>query len=292
MHNIAYTLKKRGTMLKYYRLIILVFTITLALALLGSCTQTETAKIKVMTGTSLVTAIVEEVGGNHVEAINLVPPNQHPGNFDMKPDDIQKLSTAKLFLLQGLPGETYADKLIASANNPNLTVIKANVPGNWMIPSIQASAVDKVLNALIEVDPDNTADYQAAAVKYQQAVTNKGIELEGKLVKANVGGIKVIASSRQADFLQWAGFQVVGTFDSAAGLTPQAVKDLVDKGKANGVKLVVNNLQDSEDAGKGIAASLGAKNLNLSNFPGGFSNTATWAQAVDYNVNLLLNAIK
>ena len=104
--------------------------------------------------------------------------------------------------------------------------------------------------------------------------------------------IKVIASSRQADFLQWAGFNVVATFDDASSLTPQVVKDLVDKGKSNGVTLVINNLQDSEDAGKGIAASIGAKNLNLSNFPGGFSDTNTWAQAIDYNVNLLLNAIK
>jgi zinc transport system substrate-binding protein len=245
-----------------------------------------------MTGTSLVTDIVEQVGGTHVEVFNLVPPNQHPGNFDVKPGDIKTLSAAKLFLLQGLPGETYVDKLVAAANNPNLTVIKANVPGNWMIPSIQSSAVDWVLSSLIQVDPDNTVDYQSAAAQYQQAIADKGIEIEGKLVAADVSSINVIASSRQADFLQWAGFNVVATFDSAASLTPQVVKDLVDKGKANGVTLVINNLQDGEDAGKGIAASLGAKNLNLSNFPGGFSGTDTWEKAIDYNVNLLLNAIK
>ena len=66
----------------------------------------------------------------------------------------------------------------------------------------------------------------------------------------------------------------------------------MDIGIAKNVKLVINNLQDSEDAGKGIASSIGAKNINLSNFPGGFSNTGTWAKAIDYNVNLLLNGIK
>ena len=152
--------------------------------------------------------------------------------------------------------------------------------------------MDSVLTILTEVDPDNVADYQAAAVGYKQAITDKDNELKAKLVKANVAGINVIASTRQADFLTWAGFTVVGTFDSAASLTPQVVKDLVDVGKAKGVKLVINNLQDSEDAGKGIAASIGAKNLNLSSFPGGFPNTETWAQAIDYNVNLLLNSIK
>ena len=279
-------------MSRKHQFITSVFIIILSLGLLVSCTKSNTAKLKVMTGTSLVTAIVEQVGGSHVEVFNLVPPSQHPGNFDVKPADIQNLSTAKLFLLQGLPGETYIDQLVASANNSNLKVVKAGVPGNWMIPTIQSSAVDKVLIALMDVDPNNASDYQAAAVKYKQAITDKDTEIRAKLVKANVASFNVIASNRQVDFLTWAGFNVVGTFDSATSLTPQVVKDLVDKGKANGVTLVVNNLQDGEDTGKGIAASIGAKNINLSNFPGGFSNTDTWEKAIDYNVNLLLNAIK
>jgi zinc transport system substrate-binding protein len=235
---------------------------------------------------------VEEVGGNYVDAINLVPPSEHPGNFDVKPSDITALSTAKLLLTQGLPGETYIDKLVTAANNPNLVVIKTNILANWMIPTVQSTATDAVLGALIQVDPDHAQTYQAAAVKYQQAIADKSEEVQGELVKANVGGVNVIASSRQADFLTWAGFNVVGTFDSAAALTPQAVQNLVDIGKAKNVKMVVNNLQDSENAGQGIAASIGAKNINLSNFPGGFSNTSSWAEAIDYNVNLLLNAIK
>ena len=277
---------------KKHQFIITFFILLLSLSLLVSCTQSENNKLKVMTGTSLVTAIVEQVGGDHVEVFDLVPPSQHPGNFDVKPADIQNLASAKLLLTQGLPGETYIDKLIASANNPNLKFVKAGVPGNWMIPTIQSSAVDMVLIALMDVDPDNAQDYQAAAVKYKQAITDKDTEIRAKLVKANVASINVIASTRQADFLTWAGFNVVGTFDSAASLTTQAMEDLVDIGKAKGVTLVINNLQDSEDAGKGIAASIGAKSINLSNFPGGFSNTDTWEKAIDYNVNLLLNAIK
>jgi len=245
-----------------------------------------------MTGTSLVTDIVQQVGGDHVEVFNLVPPSEHPGNFDVKPGDIKTLSTANLFLLQGLPGETYVDNFVSAANNPTLKVIKSNVDGNWMIPSIQSSAVDWVLSALIDVDPANAADYQTAATNYKQAILNEEQDIESKLVAANVTKINVIASSRQTDFLQWAGFNVVGTFDDASSLIPRAVQNLVDIGKLDHVTLVVNNLQDSEDAGKGIAAAIGAKNLNLSNFPGGLKNTNTWEKAIDYNVNLLLSAIK
>jgi hypothetical protein len=95
---------------------------------------------------------------------------------------------------------------------------------------------------------------------------------------------------RQADFLQWAGFIVAGTFVDPQSLTPQTVQALVDKGRAVGVSHVINNLQDGKDAGKAVAAELSAKNINLSNFPGGFDNTETWEKAIDYNVDLLLKA--
>ena len=272
--------------------LLLTALLSLTLLLLGGCNGNDEPKLKVMTSTSLMTYIVQQIGGNNVEALNLVPPNQHPGNFDVKPEDIQKLATARLFLLHGWPGETYVDKLVASANNPNLTVVKATVDGNWMIPSVQATAVDKVLSTLCEIDPDNTTAYQKAAEKYKQRIQAKETDIKARLTKADVSKINVIASFRQADFLTWAGFNVVATFGGTQTLTPQVIKDLVDKGKAANVTLIVNNIQDGQDAGKAIAEELSAKNLNLSNFPGGFSNTETWEKAIDYNVSMLIDTIK
>jgi nitrogenase molybdenum-iron protein alpha/beta subunit len=65
----------------------------------------------------------------------------------------------------------------------------------------------------------------------------------------------------------------------------------VDKGKAEKAAIVVNNLQDSQDAGKGIAEELKIPNINLSNFPGGLDNTETWEKAITKNVDILLDAI-
>lgn len=271
--------------------LLLTALLSLTLLLLGGCNGKDEPKLKVVTSTSLMTYIVQQVGGNNVEALNLVPPNQHPGNFDVKPSDIEKLASASLFLLHGWPGEGYADKLIASANNPNIIVSKANVDGNWMIPSVQLTATDKVASVLSEVDSENAAVYQKAAEKYKQRIQAKETDIKARLTKADVSKINVIASSRQADFLQWAGFNVVATFSSPQSLTPQVVQDLIDKGKASNVILIVNNLQDGQDAGKAIAEELGAENLNLSNFPGGLENTETWEKAIDRNVTILLDDI-
>ncbi len=260
--------------------------------LLTACGRTETVKLSVITSTTLVEYITRQVGGNYTEVTNLVPPNQHPGNYDVKPSDIQALASAKLFILQGVPGEVYADKLITSANNPDLIISRANVEGNWMIPSVQITATDKIESALSGVDSKNASAYQKSSGDYKQRISAKETDVKNKLASANVVKINVIASVRQADFLTWAGFNVVATFVSPQSLTPQLVKELVDKGKAGNVTLIVNNLQDGENAGKAIAEELAAKTLNLSNFPGGFSNTETWEKAIDYNVKLLLDAIQ
>jgi len=271
--------------------LLLTLLLSLALLLLAGCTGKEETKLKVVTSTSLMEYIVQQVGGNHVDVLNMVPPNQHPGNFDAKPSDLEKLANADLFLLHGWPGEGYADKLIASANNPDLVVSKANVDGNWMIPTVQMAATDKVASILSDVDPDNASNYQAAAEKYEQKIQEKDNDIVAKLTKANVSQINVIASSRQADFLQWAGFTVIATFGGSQSLTPQIVKDLVDQGMASNVFLIVNNIQDGQDAGKAVADELGAENVNISNFPGGMDNAATWEKAIDRNVMILLDAV-
>ncbi|HXX59347.1 MAG TPA: metal ABC transporter substrate-binding protein [Dehalococcoidales bacterium] len=255
-----------------------------------SCRYATTSKMKVVASTSLISYIVEQVGGKYVDVIDLVPPNQHPGNFDAAPAEIQTLATAKLFITHGWPGEDF-DQLISSANNPNLTVVKANVDGNWMIPEVQSAAADRVADILGEADRTNAEAYIKAANDYKTRINTVESEVKEKLQNAHASKVNVIASVRQADFLQWAGFNVVGTFQDAQSLTPKVVQDLIDRGKANNVLLVVNNIQDGQDAGKAIAAELGVANINLSNFPGGLQNTETWEKAIQKNVQLLTEAL-
>jgi len=271
--------------------LLILASLLVALTTFGACEKAGNPNLKVITSTSLIEYIVQQVGGSHIEVINMVPPNQHPGNFDVKPGDIEKLANASLFLLHGYPGEAYADRLIESANNPDLTVIKLGVDGNWMIPSIQAAATDKIASVLSQVDPSNASSYMNSAENYKKKIQAKETAIKNMLLQADITNINVIASTRQADFLEWAGFNVIATFGGTQSLTPQVVKDLVDQGREANVVLIVNNIQDGQDAGKAIAEELDAENLNLSNFPGGLNDTNTWEKAIDRNVVILLDAV-
>ncbi|MBA7703806.1 hypothetical protein ES703_112600 [subsurface metagenome] len=277
-------------------LVVVILVLSLVVAsLLSGCAQTATAKLKVVTSISLIAQIVERVGGDLVDVGNIIPPAQCPGHFDVKPGDIQKLADADLFLLGGWQGEMFSQELIASANNPDLTVISLDIPSNpqsnWMTPSVQQEVTDGVAAALSQVDAENSGAYQASAAEYKNTIEAKGVEVQGRLAGENLANINVICSGLQAAFLNWVGLNVVTFYGRPDSLTPQVVKELVDKGIEAKVTLIIDNLQSGKDAGAGLAEELGCARIILSNFPGGFDNTETWEKAIDRNIELILEAI-
>jgi len=277
--------------------ITVLLVLSLAAGLLfGGCSEEETSKLKVVTSTSLISQIVERVGGDKVDVVNIIPPAQCPGHFDVKPGDIQKLSDADLFLLHGWQGEKFSEELIASANNPGLTVVQINVKvgenDNWMTPAVQTLAVDRITDALCQIDEANSSVYQEAADKYEKIITSVESEMKDKLAQLNPASISVMCAEMQAGFVNWAGFNVVAAYGRPDSLTPQVVKDLVDKGRAGNVSLIIDNMQSGQDAGAGIAEELDCARVILSNFPGGYDNTETWEKTIEYNVDLLSNTLK
>ena len=273
----------------------LVIIISLVAFFITACNVDEGTGIKVVTSTSLISQIVERIGGDKVDVVNIIPPAQCPSHFDVKPGDIQQLSDADLFLLHGWQGEKFSEDLIATAKNNDLAVVKINVKvgenDNWMTPAVQVAAVDKITEALCQVDKPNEDDYQSSAADYKAIITAKETEVKNKLAEINPSETTVLCAEQQAGFLGWAGFQIAGVFGRPDSLTVHVVKDLVDTGRSQNVVMVIDNMQSGADAGAGVAEDLGCMRIILSNFPGGYDDTDTWEKTIDYNVELLVKAL-
>ena len=281
-------MKKDGLIASF---LIGVILLTLVVLPLG-CTSGATSNLKVVTTTSLIASIVEKVGGEKVDVANIIPPAQCPGHFDVKPSDIQMLADAKLFLMHGWQGEMFSTDLIKSAKNPELKVVILNIPGNWMTPTVQAQAVGNITSALAEIDPQNASYYQNNAKSQQASITAKGNELKAKLEAGNLSQVNVICDDQITDLVQWAGFNVVASYPRPEDISAKKMQELIDQGKQAGVALVIGNLQSgTSDAGVTMASGIGAVQVTLSNFPGGFDNTETWEKAIEKDVDLLLAAL-
>jgi zinc transport system substrate-binding protein len=260
---------------------------------LSSCTEQSADIADIMAGTSLIANIIQDVADDKVETRTLIPPGSCPGHYDVKPSDIEALANSKaLFIHNYQENFENITELIEAAENPDLIVKVIDITGNWMTPPVQAEAVDKISQALGEIDPENAAYYEGKADERAQAILDYGEDAKNTLQEAGVDGVKVICADMQAGFVGWAGFNITAIYGRPEELSPADVEQLITDAKEAAVALVIDNLQSGATATSDtMAQDIGAIQVTISNFPGGFENTETWEKTIDKNVDLLLEAL-
>ena len=265
-----------------------------ALLWLFSCAHAANAPMSIVAGSSLIANVIQDVAGDNVKPHTLIPPGVCPGHYDIKPSDIEALANSKALFIHGYQQDfKNMTEVIQAAKNQNLVIKVIDVQGNWMVPQVQAEAVIKIAQALSELDPENSSYYQENAEKRKQAILAYGEEIEKRLREARLSEIKVICADKQAGFVKWVGFEIVATYGRPEELSVADVEKLIAKAREASVSLVIDNLQSGATAtSEAMARDIGAIQVTISNFPGGFENTETWEKAVKRNIELLLAAVE
>jgi len=268
----------------------------LATLLLGICLTLPScshSSADIVAGSSLIADITQDIAGDKLQVSNLIPPGMCPGHYDVKPGDIETLAKSKALIIHNWQQDkANITGLIRAADNPNLIIKVIDVKDDPMVPETETETIDKIVQALCDIDPENSAYYQEKAEKRTQSVLAKGEELENRLREAKVDQVKVICSDMQAGFVSWAGFDIVATYGRPEELSPIDKVRLVTQAKQAGVALVIDNLQSGGTAASDtMAQDIDAIQVTISNFPDGFEETETWEKAVNKNVDFLLAAL-
>lgn len=277
-------------MRRKFLLIVLAAPLLVALLASLSCSRPSA---DIMAGSSLIAGIAQDVANGKLQVGNLIPPGMCPGHYDVKPSDVEALANSKALIIHNWQQDkANITGLIEAASNPDLIIKVIDIKGNWMAPPIQAEAVDKIAQALSEIGQENSAYYQEKAAGRTQAILAKGEEVKNRLQEAKVKEVKVVCSDMQAGFVNWAGFDVVATYGRPEELNPGDINQLITQAQQAGVALVIDNLQSGGTATSGaVVQDIGAIQVTISNFPGGFEGTETWEKAIDKNVDLILEAL-
>ena len=142
-----------------------------------------TGKYRVVTTIGMITDIVENVGGDHVEVIGLMGPGVDPHLYKASAGDVQKLSSARLIFYNGLHLESKMADILAKMSGNTETVAVTDAvdrsqlltppefegqydPHLWFDVTLWMKAVGKVRDALSEFDPDNALAYWSNAQRY------------------------------------------------------------------------------------------------------------------------------
>lgn len=253
---------------------------------------TEQKKIKVVATTSLIGSIVDRIGRENVEVITVIPAGMCPGHFDITPGDAKTLKGAELFLKHGFEGEKSIKNIENLLGNPAPTSITLNVEGNWMVPNNHILAVDKITGILCESEPKKIEAFKSEADRYKKEIKELETGIRAEAEKLNVDKIKVICSDMQTQFVEWIGFEVVATFGRPDSISPRQLQEIVDKGRTENVKIVIDNLQSGGDAGLPIASEIKATHIILTNFPIEYGGEFSYLKSLEENADKLLKGLR
>ena len=220
-----------------------------------------------------------QVGGEHVQIIALVPPGASPHAYELTPSQVEQVSRARLLVLNGVGLEYWAEKLIQSANNPNLLVVDTSkgleiLEGNnhdpggnphiWLDPRNAVVQVENVRDALAQADPVHADVYRANADRYVDRLLSLDREIAGEVAAW---------SSRQfiafhpawVYFAHRYGLVQAAAIEESPGRepSPAEVAQIIETARRIGARAIFAEPQFSPKAAQTIAEESGAQVLFL-----------------------------
>ncbi len=208
----------------------LIIILLLLLAACGGAT-TESAsdgKITAVSTIGMVTDIVENIGGDHVNAIGLMGPGTDPHLYVASAGDVTKLSDADVIFYNGLFLESQMEEVLEQLSE-NKTVVPITKgldtaqllaspdyddefdPHVWFYVPFWQEAAIQVRDTLIEIDPDNQADYEANADAYLEELDALHAYVEEQTARVpDAQRVLVTAHDAFSYFGHFYGFDVLG----------------------------------------------------------------------------------
>ena len=233
-------------------------------------------KLKVVASFYPMYDFAKNVGGDRIEVTSLIPTGVEPHDFEPTPSDIKTLSSARVFVLNGVIEDSWAPKLLEGIDNPNLTVVDANkgvnlvasqdadTPGNdphiWLDPVDAKIQVANIRDALEKVDPAGKDYYDANAIAYMAKLDKLDAEFRATMATCRNKNM-IITHATLAYFCKEYGCNQVPVegVNAEGEPTPAVVAAIVDQARAKNITVVFVEKLYSPQVAQTIANEIGGK---------------------------------
>ena len=150
----------------------------------------QTSTIQIVTSFTILEDLTRELGGQHVNIINLVPRNSDAHMYQPKPSDSVAIAKADLVIFNGLGFEGWIDRLVREADKENRQLVASdgvNVkmlddetdPHAWQSFHNIRLYIQNISQMLIQLRPQHVEALTKRQQKYLDSVSN----LEQRLKK-------------------------------------------------------------------------------------------------------------
>lgn len=210
--------------------------------------------LKIAVGIPPIRRFVEEVGGDKVETIVMIPPGYSPANYAPGPKKMTKLSDSDIYFSTGMPAEKTGILPKLKSFNKDLETVRLDQlvfqkysvlrfsdggkdPHIWLSPKRVKYMIDLIGEKFQKIDPENSSYYQKRAEDYLERLSDMDRYIEDRLQKL-----------KRKQFLIY--HPVLGYFADEYGLemkvieengkeaAPKRLMEIIDFAKNNNIKAV------------------------------------------------------
>lgn len=252
---------------------------------ISACTRSssenaaEASRLKVSVTFDAMAEFAQAVGKDKIDISTIIPAGIEPHDFEPKAADIARLTSAEVFIYNGLGMETWVETAVNAADNDTLIVINASEhaealknnddedsghdgydPHIWLSIKGAEAQVLMIARGLSEADSENKAFYQENADEYIRELENLYNEY---IVKFNALHNKRFVTGHAAFHYFCLDFgleqnSVADVFAEGEPSTKQ-LAELVDYCRENGVKTIFAEETANPDIAATLANEVGAQ---------------------------------
>ena len=280
-------------------------------------------KLKIVTATTDLEELTEEVGGDRVQVESIAKGYQDPHFVEAKPSFLLKLRQADLLIVVGLQLEIgWLPPLITQSGNPKIQVNAGGYldasgfaeilekptgevnraqgdvhpfgnPHYWLDPDNGRRVAQGIANKLAEMQPADASYFQQRYETFSQRLAKADKRWEAEM--APYHGRKVITYHRSwPNFIKHFGLVSAGEVEPRPGIppTPSHTLELINMMKRENVKIILVEPYFDLKTPNSIARETGAQVVVMPPSVGGEKEITDYFKLFDYDLNLLTRAFQ
>ncbi len=265
--------------------IVLLLAVAVLFAACNSKTNTKKAENNVITVSILPQrTFVEKIAGNDFQVNVLIPPGSSPAAYTLLPSQLKDVSRSAIWFRIGYIGfeHSWKDKITQANSNMKVVDLSEGVdlissevvqhgdhihvdgvdPHIWLSPLIVKKLAKRILDELIALRPEKSAEYSANYVRFAKECDELNNELKNKLNDYK-GRKFIVYHPSLSYFAREYGLEQYSLESGGKEPTPQQLKNLVDMARENEIKVLYIQSEFDREHARVFANEIGGEIVSV-----------------------------
>ncbi len=285
--------------------------------LFTGCTQQTKSGLNVVATTTIIGDVVQQVGGNHINLVVLLPVGADPHTYEPRPQDVAAIHDADVVFLNGLELEHSLEPIITANATGKVVVVSDGIevlpfsatPGDethsagdphvWMDPNNVKIWVTNIEKVLTQLDPPGTQTYKANAAAYQEQLSTLDNWIRDEIDQIPAVDRKLVTDHQSLGyFAKQYGMELAGlilpSLSTNASTSAADVAQVEKEIKDFAIKTIFVEMGSNEAVAAQIASDTGIRYARI--YTGSLgtadSGAGTYLDFMRFNVNTIVNGVK